>query len=344
MECDDRGKMLRLSREKMVPPYSLIERLTLYCPQENLEAVDEPLIKNHLQHMLKQYSPPVQGPNTVLLLLPCTKAKPYAISDEHKYINRYLLAEGFRPVERAAYPQELEQAVGPAEGDLLNNGIWKRNNTYLHRMVVSDLPTVLVPYEYIYYYNGEPSMFSRYDDPGLFEHRGNTVGTWREDCTGILVGNKYRWGPQEKAAYVKVHNIHAAAIGEILKKLEKFYGAIFAYVTPKMTHRSFLAGSLEKKEVALPRTRQTGAGREELLGVNDLYPHLVKIIPSGAEVAVILDRLNRRLGLGPGGMLKAKAHFATGGGVATGLVLPETLYFLQYHLEDFEKTVKSNAD
>ncbi len=333
----DREKMLKLSREKMLSPYELVEQLTLYCPQENLEAVDEPLLDAHYHHMLNHYSPPMAGPNTVLLLLPCTKAKPYAISEEHKRINRSLLAEGFTPIEEAVYPRELEKLVADKELSLLNNGIWQRDNIYLHRMVVSDLPRVLVPYEYIYYYNNDLSIFSRYDDPGLFEHRGNTVCPWRDDCSAVFTGKGYRWGPLEKSAYVKVHNIHAEAIAKILMKLKNYYGAIFAYVTPKMTHRSFLSSAAEKKEVGLPLARKTNQGIKKLVGVNDYHPSLVKIIPGGAELEQILDRLRKRLGLEPEQLSKAKAYFATGGGVATGLVLPETLYFLNYHLKSFEK-------
>lgn len=333
-----REKMLKLSRDKMVAPYELVERLTLYCPQENLEAVEEPLLREHFQHMRDHYRPPVKGSNTILLLLPCTKAKPYAISEEHKHINRHLLAEGFAPLEEANYPPKLNEQVEDQERGLLNNGIWQRDNVRIHRMVVSDLPRILVPYEYIYYYNNDFSVFSRYDDPGLFEHRGNTVCPWRDDCSALYNGKDYRWGPLEKSAYVKVHNIHAAAIAEILMKLKKYYAAIFAYVTPKMTHRSFLSSTAEKKEIGLPLSRRTDRGAEKMVGVNDLHPSLVKLIPGGSEVEQILDRLRKRLGLKQEQLARVKAYFATGGGVATGLVLPETLYFLDYHLKIFSKT------
>lgn len=331
---NNRKFMLNLSKEKMVFPYELEENLTLYCPQENLEAVDLPLIKNHLYYMLNDYIPPISGSGTILLLLPCTKAKPYTISAEHKYINRFLFEEGFEPVSDASYPQELKEIMGEQEEHLLNNGILKRNNTYIHRMVISDLPTVLVPYEYIYYYRDDFSIFSRYDDPGLFEHRGNTVCVWREDCSGVKVGKKYRWGPLEKAAYVRVHNIHAEAMAGVLSKLKGYYDHMLAYVTPKMTHRSFLADTSEKKEVGLPVFRNTVNGREHFIGVNDLHPSLVKIIPSQEELHLILDNLRKRLGFAAKDLAKAKAYFATGGGIATGLILPESLSVLANYLHD----------
>jgi len=330
----NREVMLQLSKGKMVFPYELEESLTLYCPQENIEAIDLPLITDHLQHMLNDYVPPISGPGTILLLLPCTKAKPYTISAEHKYINRFLFEEGFEPVDDAIYPQELKEQIGDQEMHLLNNSILKRKNIYIHRMVVSDLPTVLVPYEYIYYYQDDLSVFSRYDDPGLFEHRGNTVCVWREDCSGIKRGKKYRWGPLEKSAYVKVHNIHAEAMAGVLSKLSTQYEKIIAYVTPKMTHRSFLADVSEKKEVGLPLFRITVNGREHFVGVNDLHPSLVKIIPSWKELSLITDNLRNRLGFATQDLTKVKTYFATGGGIATGLVLPETLSVLANHLLD----------
>ena len=36
----DRAALIELSRKKIIPPFTLEESLTFYCPQENLEAFD----------------------------------------------------------------------------------------------------------------------------------------------------------------------------------------------------------------------------------------------------------------------------------------------------------------
>ena len=55
--------------------------------------------------------------------------------------------------------------------------------TLIHRMVISE-PMSVVPYEHIVSYNGLPSPATAYDDPGLFEKRGNAVSPWRDDSDG----------------------------------------------------------------------------------------------------------------------------------------------------------------
>jgi hypothetical protein len=75
-------------------------------------------------------------------------------------------------------------------------------------------------------------------------------------------------------------------------------------------------------------------GKEHFVGVNDLHPSLVKIIPNQEEVSLIIDNLRKRLGFTTEDLAKAKAYFATGGGIATGLVLPETLSVLANYLND----------
>ena len=63
-------------------------------------------------------------------------------------------------------------------------------------------PFGLVPYEALYHWRGRPSPCARYDDPGLFEHRGLAC-TWRADCTVVRSGGSWRWGDAEREAFVE---------------------------------------------------------------------------------------------------------------------------------------------
>jgi hypothetical protein len=331
-----RREMLEVSRRKFIPPYTLDERLTFYCPQENLEAFEIPIIKEYHMFLLSEYTPPPCPEKPILLLLPCTKTKPYAFSREHQAINKYLLEQGFEPVGEGDCPEEALLALGgTVEARLVNNSLLKRGTCWVHRMVVSE-PMGLVPYEFIYHYRGQLSQFSRYDDPGLFEHRGNTVCVWRADHTGRLVKGRYRWGPNERAAYVETHNRLVELIATVLNRLRPHYRKIVAYVSPKMTHRSFLASVEEKRQRGIPITRKTQRGVARLAGVNDLVPGLVTVVPSWAEIQEIVGNLSTRLGAccqdKPLTRQQVRAYFASGGGVATPLVLPETLSVLSRYL------------
>jgi len=268
-----------------------------------------------------------------MLLLPCTKTKPYILSAEHQAINGFLLAQGFGPLEEAQVPAGLAEAL-PAWADprLLNNGIWARGDLLLHRFVVSE-PMALVPYELIYTFQGGVSPASQYDDPGLFEHRGTAVCPWRADYTGIPAADGYRWGDREKAAYVEVHNRLVRIIVALLDRFGDAYVARLAYVSPGLTHRSFLTSVEEKRRAGLPLGRRTTAGLLRLEGVNDLRPGRVRVIPDEVEIEKILTRLGRRM---PGASSRqVRGFFATGGGGATPLILPETLEVLREHLLDW---------
>lgn len=331
-----RSEMLALSRRKFVPPYTVDEELTFYCPQENVAALDVPTIAEWHRFLATDYAPPPSPVRPVLLLMPCTKTKPYAFSYEHRAINGHLLRQGFEPVAAGDCPQEalafLEDGDDPA---LVNNTLLRRGNTVIHRMVVSE-PMGLVPYELLYHYRGGLSPASRYDCPGLFEHRGNTVCHWRPDHTGRLVNGRWAWGPNERAAFATAHNRLVEIIARTLVRLRPHYSKILAYVSPKMTHRSFLAGAAEKRACGMRLMRRTSSGTVRLKGVNDLAPGLVIIVPGPEEIREAYDALATRLRAGrsrgditPG---IVRAFFATGGGKATPLVLPETLAVLDRHL------------
>jgi hypothetical protein len=190
-----------------------------------------------------------------------------------------------------------------------------------------------VPYEHIYYWRGELSPASRYDDPGLFEHRGTAVCLWRADNTASPLANgKYRWGPAERAAYVETHNYLSELITTVLIRLHPCYRRIIGYVSPKLTHRSFLTDNAEKKANGLPLVKQTSKGRESLIGVNQRAPGLVDIVPSATELQEIKEAVGKRLAVqGQVSASYMQAYFASGGGGETPLILPEALAVLEKH-------------
>jgi hypothetical protein len=320
---------------KIVSPFTLDETLTFFCPQENIDALAHPKVRALHQHMLSGYRPPVGSHKALMLMLPCTKVKPYSLSPEHQAINGYLLSQGFKPVEDATYPAELLAAL-PAGADprVLNNRVWARGGLQLHRYVISE-PMALVPYEFIYFFEGQPSMTARYDDPGLFEQRGTAVCPWRSDFTGVKSGDGYRWGDNEKAAYVEMHNRLVRMICAMLERFGDSYLARLAYVSPKLTHRSFLTSVEEKQRAGLALGRRTSRGILRLEGVNDTRPGWVRTIPDEAEIELVLTRLAERL---PGFTSRqVKGHFATGGGGVTPLILPETLAVLGERVNEYSQ-------
>lgn len=330
-----RQDRVREGRAKPVPPFTLDESLTFFCPQENLEGLDHPAVSQLHQYMMTAYEPPLRGQRAVMLLLPCTKVKPYALSAEHQAISRFLLQQGFRPAEEADYPPALEAALPAGSSPaVLNNRPWVRGDLWLHRYVISE-PMGLVPYEFIYTFQGRPSLAARYDDPGLFEHRGTAVCPWRPDFTGIPTPRGYRWGDSEKAAYVETHNRLARLMAAVLERIGGLYQAKLAYVSPKLTHRSFVTSAEEKRLAGLPLGRRTASGLQRLQGVNDLCPGMVRAIPDGPEIEAIVEQLGRRF---PERTVRqVRGYFATGGGGVTPLILPETLAILGQHLNRLQR-------
>jgi len=330
----NRADWLPISAEKPIPPYTLDPTLTFYCPQENVEALDHPDVRAFHSHMRDEYTPPTADGKLVALLLPCTKAKPYSMSKEHREINHFLLKRGFKPVGQADYPEELRASLPPGFPPvLIHNGLLQRGEVFVHRIVISE-PMGLVPYEYIYHWRGQPSISARYDDPGLFEQRGTAVGLWRSDSTAVeIAGGKYRWGPNERAAYAEVHNLLSEHITVVLERLRPHYRRVLGYVSPKLTHRSFLTDRREKVFNGIPTHKLTNEGRVPLIGVNDREPGLVEVIPTAEELDAIRQALARRLSGTPGMTpVRVRAYFAGGGGGATPLILPEALAVLERHL------------
>ncbi len=330
-----RDSWLPVSKQKPIAPYTLDATLTFYCPQENVEAFQHPDVRAFHAYMRDQYAPPQAGGKMVALLLPCTKSKPYSMSKEHLDINHYLLRQGFEPVGEPDYPLALLQALPNSYPQaVLHNGLLKRDGLAIHRIVVSE-PMGLVPYDHIYHWRGKPSLAARYDDPGLFEHRGTSVGLWRSDHTAVPIsGGKYRWGNAEKAAYAEAHNFLSKLITAVLTRTQASYTRIVGYASPKLTHRSFLSSKEEKSAAGIVRFKRTDQGRIDLIGVNDHNPGLVEVVPSPEDLAEIMERLTKRLmalpGMTPGAV---RSYFASGGGGVTPLILPESLEILERHLK-----------
>ena len=331
MKPHDKTGTGNAAQHKITPPFTLDETLTFFCPQENVEALDHPAVRNLHQYMLARYQPPLHGEKAVMLMMPCTKVKPYSVSAEHQAINRYLLEIGFQPLHESDHPHELASALPDgADARVLNNSIWVRDGLHLHRFVASE-PMALVPYELVYSFEGSPSPAARYDDPGLFEHRGTSVCPWRSDFSGKKAARGYRWGDNEKAAYVEMHNRMVALISAMLEHFGDAYVARLAYVSPKLTHRSFFTSAEEKRRAGLALSRRTSQGLLYLRGVNDSRPGWVRCVPDESEIEAILGRLAERL---PGRTPRQiKGTFATGGEGVTPLVLPETLDVLGQHLD-----------
>jgi hypothetical protein len=285
-----REELVERAKGKPLPPYSLDERMTFFCPQENLEALDWEVVKRFHDWGVRR-TPAGAGERAVLLLMPCEKVKPYALSPEHRAINGALHAAGFAPSGRGDWPEQL---AGVAEEALMSNAPLAGHGLRIDRAVVSE-PFGVVPYEAIYHWDGDLSPCARYDDPGLFESRGLHC-LWRQDSTSIEMANgKYRWGEREREAFVECHNRLVERIVETLTTLAPHYERIVAYTTPTLTHRSFLADRAGRLEAGLPTSRRVGGRALELVGVGDLAPGLVEVLPSGAGLAELRAARGGRL-------------------------------------------------
>jgi hypothetical protein len=285
-----REQLVELARSKPVPPYTLDEQLTFFCPQENLEALDMDVVLDFHRWKLERPLPAGGDEPAVLLLMPCQKVKPYTLSREHRAINGALADAGFTPNGRGDWPEELAARAPEA---LLSNAPLVGRGLRIDRAVISE-PFGVVPYDVIYRWHGRPAPFARYDDPGLFEHRG-IAPTWRPDCTAATVEGRVRWGDSERAAFAAVHNRLSEQIGEVLERLAPAYAAIVAYLAPGLTHRSFLGDAAARKAAGLPTRRRAGGRQLELVGVGDTRPGLVTLVPDGRELALLRARRRGRL-------------------------------------------------
>jgi hypothetical protein len=294
-----RERWVELARSKPVAPYTLDDRLTFFCPRENLVGLELPAVRAFHTWQLEQYRPR-GGEPAVLLLLPCQRTKPYSMSSEHRAANRALIDAGYRPDARGDWPEAL---AAHAPNELLSNAPLRGRGLRIDRGVISE-PLGVVPYEAIYRWRGRPSLAARYDDPGLFEHRGIAC-TWREDCEAARgPSGKSKWGDAERADFVAVHNRLVSLIATVLERWREAYDAIIAYVAPGLTHRSFLAGPEERRAAGLPASRLSGGHRLVLDSVERRLPGAVRLVPDASGLRQLRRAHRGRL---PSNVLSARA-------------------------------------
>ena len=325
------------SQRKIRAPFELDSSLCIYSPQANRDALQHPRVSAWLEFVSEEWEPPASEGHRIALFVPCTKYKPYNTSREHRAINGALLSAGWEPTESHEIPQGLEEALDPGESlDLLNVGPLRKGNVLLDRIVMSE-PLALVPYPYIYYWRGEQSPATSYDDPGLFEARGTSVSPERDDSTAVQVSkSRWRWGPNEREAFVSVHNYLADIIAKTLERVEPLYDVLAAWVSPGLTHRSFLADSAFRKEDGLAASKRGPDGTLPLRGALDSFSGAVEIMPTHEQLEEARRQLAARLRREGRDASKGsvRAVYARGDGNDTPLGLPESLQQLTGWLDD----------
>lgn len=323
----DRSKRMLESRLKIEKPFQLDETLCLYSPQDNVDSLTHPRIAEWLNYIQNDYEPELpEAEHRVLLFMPCTKTKPYPFSTEHIAINQRLLDEGYKPLRPNYLPQELQARLDPRYSpDVLNlSPLANGRGTILHRMVISE-PMAVVPYERIVEFEGKPSPAVAYDDPGLFENRGNAVSPWRADSTAVQVSaTRWKWGDEERRQYVTMHNEMARILANVVARIAHNYTDVISWVAPGLTHRSFVIGRDERSFHHVPTWRMIGDKRLELIGANDHLPpeRRIACLPLPNDCQRAIERLSHRLKID---LAKATAIYARGGNNATPLALPELL-------------------
>jgi hypothetical protein len=315
--------------------------MRFYSPQENVTAFEHPRVRAWLVWLEARWEPPDTGRERIALLLPCTKQKPYAISREHRAINAALLATGWQPTGPASAPAQLVAELEPGEpAALLDVSPLRRAELDLDRIVVSE-PLGLVPYTEIYTWQGDQSPATSYDDPGLFESRGTSVSPWLPSCTAIRrADGRWAWGPAERDAYVDAHDRLREAIGRTLMRVSRRYRAIVAWVSPGLTHRSFLVDQARRHAEHLPLDRSGVRGRRPMRGVLDDHPGLVTVLPTAGQLDDARARLRDRLVRDgrPATPSAVRAVYARGDGHDTPLGLPESLHHLVAHLDSIGRS------
>jgi hypothetical protein len=327
---DDRARRVLESALKIESPFELDPTLCLYSPQDNVDSLGHPRIAEWLDFIQREYEPKLpDAERRVLLFMPCTKTKPYPFSSEHMAINQRLLKQGYRPSRRSYLPQELQARLEPPfSPEVLNlSPLVDDSGTILHRMVISE-PMAVVPYEHIADFRGTPSPAVAYDDPGLFENRGNAVSPWRPDSTAVrMSATRWKWGDEERRHYVIMHNEMARILANVVKRIGHNYTDIISWVAPGLTHRSFVLARDERAFHHVATSRKVGAKRLDLVGANDHLPEQLRIacLPLPDDCRGAIERLSRRLKID---ISRATAIYARGGANATPLALPELLDIL----------------
>ncbi len=328
------------SQRKIRPPFELDPSLCIYSPQANKDALQHPLVADWLEFVSKEWEPPDTDGERIALFVPCTKYKPYCTSREHRAINGALFAAGWEPTEQLDVPDGLEEALDPGESrELLNIGPLRKGKVWLDRIVMSE-PLALVPYQYIYHWRGKQSPATSYDDPGLFEARGTSVSPERPDSSAVQVSKgRWRWGPKERDAFVYVHNYLADTIAATLQRVAHRYIKLAAWVSPGLTHRSFLADSEFRKVDGISASKRGSDGTLLLRGALDSFAGEVTILPTHEQLEIAKALLARRLRAEGRNSTEGalRAVYARGDGNDTPLGLPEALENLTSWLDDAAK-------
>jgi hypothetical protein len=327
VSVEDRSRRVLESAAKIQSPFRLDETLCLYSPQDNVDSLKHPRIAEWLDFIQNDYQPALpEAERRVLLFMPCTKTKPYPFSTEHLAINQRLLEEGYRPSRRLYLPRELQARLEPPfSPEVLNlSPLINDRGTVLHRMVISE-PMAVVPYEHIAEFRGKASPAVAYDDPGLFENRGNAVSPWRADSTADRISpTRWKWGDEERRQYVVMHNEMARILAEVVTRIGHHYTDVVSWVAPGLTHRSFVLARDERAFHHVPTSRKVGAQRIALIGANDHLQtkHRIACLPEPDDCKDAIVRLSSRLEID---IPRATAIYARGGANATPLALPELL-------------------
>jgi hypothetical protein len=342
VSVEDRSKRVLESKLKIERPFQLDETLCLYSPQDNVDSLSHPRIADWLDYIQNDYEPELpEAERCVLLFMPCTKTKPYPFSTEHMAINQRLLDEGYRPLHPTCLPQELQSRLEPQfSPDVLNlSPLTNGRGTVLHRMVISE-PMAVVPYEHIIKFKSKPSPAVAYDDPGLFENRGNAVSPWRADSTAVrMSATRWKWGDEERRQYVTMHNEMARVLANVVTRIARNYTDVVSWVAPGLTHRSFVIGRDERSLHNVATSRIVGGKRLELIGANDHLPPERRIgcLPLPNDCKRAIERLSHRLKVDT---QRATAIYARGGNNATPLALPELLDVLVRRLAGEHTNIK----
>jgi hypothetical protein len=86
---------------------------------------------------------------------------------------------------------------------------------------------------------------------------------------------------------VEVHNWLGALLAQCIERWRDRYAAVLGYVAPRLTHRSFLGDTAERRAAGLPTGRRVGGQLLRLRGVGDLAPGLVTLVPDGRQLAAL---------------------------------------------------------
>ena len=332
---EDRQARILDSAKKIETPFAVDPDLCLYSPQDNMDSLNHPRIAEWLDFVKNDYTPKLpKAQRRVLLFMPCTRTKPYPFSTEHQAINQRLLDSGFAPTKRLYLPQVLQARLTAGfSPEVLNlSPLANAQGTVIHRMVISE-PMAVVPYEHIAEFNGKQSPAVAYDDPGLFENRGNAVSPWREDSTAVRQSStRWKWGDEERCSYVLMHNVMAQTLAHVVNRIGDQYTDIVSWVAPGLTHRSFVIGRDERAANKVVARRKVANSWHALTGANDLLSpeRQILCLPTIEHCRESIPRLAKRLGTD---LAHANAIYARGGAKATPLALPELLDVLVSYLE-----------